>query len=94
MPYEYLVTIAESYLDEKMTNEEFDEEFTGYLFDHEEEIYENDAVFNLLDKIRVALSYFQPDPNIRGLDNQLLDEDQFRQVVQENIDQIKTLDIE
>jgi len=80
-----LLTITNSYLSQEMDVNDYIDEFEGVLFDNEDEIFNwNSAIHSLLDNIRNAGGYFEPEEALRLDDPSYIDENQFRDIVQQS----------
>jgi hypothetical protein len=87
---EYLASLMQDFLNNKIAASDFGLQFENYLFDHEDEIYEHsEDTHNQVANVRDAIAYFQPDQKVREGYDYLLDEEQLRKVVQENFRMIQ-----
>jgi|GEM_PF-3221670 len=86
---QHLIALAEKFLSGDLQADVFVDEYEGYLFDHEEDLFD-DPCYAFLDAIRDVAAYYQPEPKVREADPHLIEEKQLREVVSENLDKIKT----
>ena len=80
-----LLAITNSYLAQEMDVNDYIDEFEVVLFDNEDEIFnKNSNIHSLLDNIRDAGGYFEPEEALRLDDPSYIDENQFREIVQKS----------
>ncbi len=82
----FLIKIAQDFLNNKIDIEELDIEFEDYYVNHAKEIFNySQEIYEYLDNIRMGIDYYEADPEARDLPC-LLDEDGVRKETKRVLD--------
>ncbi len=82
----FLIKIAQDFLNNKINIDEFCIEFENYLDDHGNEICKyHQEIYEYLDDIRIGIAYYEPDPEIRDHPS-LIDENELRKRTKKVLD--------
>lgn len=81
-----LTNICTDFLQERLSAEHFVKKFQEYFEENQEHL---NGQFDNFDEIYMACEYYQPEPEVRAVNNKLIDEKRLRQIVSQEIKKMK-----